>query len=205
MSNILTSKNAEVGMKVVRGPQWEFDNQDGGPGNIGKIIDVERVDLRVLVKWPNGNNHNYAIVSSVSNQGRQHLQVYIPESTKLTQQPPIHHLYPGVIIKIKDNQAHSEIEVGKEYEVISANHKFIVLNVANKEVEWYCQGNEKLGFFEVVKEAEDKKVVTEDGPPVPKEKVAADGHTTKEMFYETLKEYYVDTEKWRWHMPINKG
>lgn len=40
------------------GPDWTYENQDGGGDQIGKVFLVHR-NGEVLVKWPNGNICNY--------------------------------------------------------------------------------------------------------------------------------------------------
>ncbi|XP_062614449.1 uncharacterized protein LOC134276185 [Saccostrea cucullata] len=47
-----------TGCLVKRGPDWEWDNQDGGEGNIGSVIRV-RSNATVNVKWSNGSVSNY--------------------------------------------------------------------------------------------------------------------------------------------------
>ena len=52
-------KSLSVGMKVVRGPDWDpsYGDQDGGAGAIGEVAAVENSgDYRIAVKWPN-NGH----------------------------------------------------------------------------------------------------------------------------------------------------
>lgn len=39
---------AGLGQRVVRGPDWKWDNQDGGDGHVGTLITVEQC--------PNGND-----------------------------------------------------------------------------------------------------------------------------------------------------
>jgi hypothetical protein len=29
-----------VGLRVVRGPDWDYDTQDGGEGSVGTVVDV---------------------------------------------------------------------------------------------------------------------------------------------------------------------
>ena len=43
-----------VGSRVVRGPCWSADDQDGGEGNIGTIIQVE--EQTVMVVWDSVNS-----------------------------------------------------------------------------------------------------------------------------------------------------
>ena len=43
-----------VGSRVVRGPCWSMDDQDGGEGNIGTIIEIR--GHIVLVAWDSVNS-----------------------------------------------------------------------------------------------------------------------------------------------------
>ncbi|XP_056021565.1 uncharacterized protein LOC130046446 isoform X3 [Ostrea edulis] len=47
-----------VGCRVKRGPDWEWADQDGGPGNIGSVYRVKS-DGTVYVRWPNSVRSNY--------------------------------------------------------------------------------------------------------------------------------------------------
>ena len=50
-----------VGMKVVRGRDWNAGNygeEDGGEGIVGEVVDILS-NSRVNVKWPNGNKFDY--------------------------------------------------------------------------------------------------------------------------------------------------
>lgn len=54
----------EEGDKVVRGPDWEYDEQDGGAGGIGTVREVIYEDLdffeyNIVVEWDNGNIYEY--------------------------------------------------------------------------------------------------------------------------------------------------
>lgn len=53
----------EVGLRVVRGPDWIWGNQDGGEGNIGTVVHAGDGDglgqNTVLVCWDNGHQANY--------------------------------------------------------------------------------------------------------------------------------------------------
>ena len=61
--HIQVNPNAlEVGMKVVRGPDWDTGNyiinEDGGKGTVGKVVKLLG-DSKVHVKWPNGQTFDY--------------------------------------------------------------------------------------------------------------------------------------------------
>ncbi|XP_062596394.1 E3 ubiquitin-protein ligase Ufd4-like [Saccostrea cucullata] len=54
---ILQRENIAVGCLVKRGPDWKWEDQDGGEGNIGAVYRVK--EDTVYVRWPNGNKSNY--------------------------------------------------------------------------------------------------------------------------------------------------
>ena len=47
-----------VGLRVVRGPDWKWSEQDKGEGNLGTVVDV-RSDKWVSVQWDHGSRANY--------------------------------------------------------------------------------------------------------------------------------------------------
>lgn len=52
----------EVGLRVVRGPDWMWGNQDGGEGNVGTVVHLGHdifEDKTVLVYWDSGTQANY--------------------------------------------------------------------------------------------------------------------------------------------------
>lgn len=55
----------DVGLKVVRGPNWKWDTQDDGEGHVGTVVAIGKSgtspDKTVLVQWDNGNRKNYRI------------------------------------------------------------------------------------------------------------------------------------------------
>lgn len=56
----------EAGLRVVRGPDWMWGNQDGGEGNVGTIIHLGQdggslPDGTVLVYWDSGKQMNYRV------------------------------------------------------------------------------------------------------------------------------------------------
>ncbi|CAB3361685.1 Hypothetical predicted protein [Cloeon dipterum] len=54
-----------VGTRVIRGPDWHWADQDGGPGSVGTVVEVGRADANtspegtVVVLWDNGYRSNY--------------------------------------------------------------------------------------------------------------------------------------------------
>ena len=53
-----------VGLRVVRGPDWEWGDQDGGEGHVGTVVEVgEPISSSggraVVVQWDCGNRCKY--------------------------------------------------------------------------------------------------------------------------------------------------
>lgn len=54
-----------VGLRVVRGPDWRWSNQDGGEGGVGTVVEVGgKADSSsppetVVVQWDLGSKTNY--------------------------------------------------------------------------------------------------------------------------------------------------
>ena len=57
----------EVGVRVVRGPDWRWGEQDGGEGHAGTVVEVGRPgssttpDRTVVVQWDSGSRTNYRV------------------------------------------------------------------------------------------------------------------------------------------------
>ena len=55
----------EVGMRVVRGLDWKWGNQDDGEGHLGAVVEIGRQgstttpDKTVVVQWDSGTRTNY--------------------------------------------------------------------------------------------------------------------------------------------------
>ena len=52
----------EVGLRVVRGPDWKWGDQDGGEGSLGTVVeagDETPSGRAVVVLWDNGMRSNY--------------------------------------------------------------------------------------------------------------------------------------------------
>ncbi|KAM9344176.1 E3 ubiquitin-protein ligase MIB2 isoform 2-T3 [Pholidichthys leucotaenia] len=52
------------GVKVVRGPDWDWGNQDGGEGKVGKVVDIRGWDTEsgrsvASITWSNGTTNVY--------------------------------------------------------------------------------------------------------------------------------------------------
>ncbi|XP_018058447.1 PREDICTED: E3 ubiquitin-protein ligase MIB2 [Atta colombica] len=76
--NFIYSEMLEVGLRVVRGQDWKWDDQDGGEGHAGTIVEIGRPpsagnstsspnptdrtpDKTVIVQWDHGARSNYRI------------------------------------------------------------------------------------------------------------------------------------------------
>ena len=62
----------EIGLRVVRGPDWKWGEQDGGEGNVGTVVRLGQDDKRVFVYWDSGKQGNYRAGRS----GKFDLRVY---------------------------------------------------------------------------------------------------------------------------------
>lgn len=55
----------QVGMRVVRGTDWKWGQQDGGEGGVGTVVELGRhgspstPDRTVVVQWDQGTRTNY--------------------------------------------------------------------------------------------------------------------------------------------------
>ncbi|KAK4337138.1 hypothetical protein RND71_043356 [Anisodus tanguticus] len=47
-----------VGARVIRGPDWKWDKQDGGDGHLGTVRSFESLE-EVVIVWDNGTTANY--------------------------------------------------------------------------------------------------------------------------------------------------
>lgn len=52
-----------VGLRVVRGPDWDRGEQDGGEGHVGTVVEVEEPNSvggrTVTVEWDRGERYRY--------------------------------------------------------------------------------------------------------------------------------------------------
>ena len=68
----------EVGIRVVRGPDWKWMNQDGEEGHIGTVVEIGKSgnnntpSKTVVVQWDSGFRTNYR----VGYQGAYDLRVF---------------------------------------------------------------------------------------------------------------------------------
>ena len=60
--SFLMSIRGWAGLRVVRGRDWQFRDEDGGEGSIGTVVEIgELIDggRRVVVQWDCGKRCNY--------------------------------------------------------------------------------------------------------------------------------------------------
>ncbi|XP_062449164.1 E3 ubiquitin-protein ligase MIB2 isoform X1 [Rhea pennata] len=62
----ITLKGTFQGAKVVRGPDWEWGNQDGGEGKTGRVVDIRGWDIETgrsvaSVTWSDGTTNVYRV------------------------------------------------------------------------------------------------------------------------------------------------
>ena len=48
-----------LGLRVVRGPDWEWGDQDGGEGFVGTVAGLEEGGGAVIVQWDMGQRCRY--------------------------------------------------------------------------------------------------------------------------------------------------
>ena len=58
------SMDVDVGLRVVRGPDWEWGDQDGGEGHVGTVVEVGEPSVSdggraVVVQWDCGERSRY--------------------------------------------------------------------------------------------------------------------------------------------------
>ena len=60
-NEVVTSENVFIGAKVMRGPDWRYDDQDGGAGSIGVITELHNFVGAAYVEWSSGRAIAYHI------------------------------------------------------------------------------------------------------------------------------------------------
>ena len=61
-----------VGLRVVRGPNWSWGDQDGGEGHVGTVVEVGQGGGSVVVQWDCGNRQRYRC----GEEGKYDLRVF---------------------------------------------------------------------------------------------------------------------------------
>lgn len=57
----------QIGIRVVRGPDWKWGNQDDGEGHVGTVVEIGKPgskntpDKTVVVQWDSGARTNYRV------------------------------------------------------------------------------------------------------------------------------------------------
>jgi E3 ubiquitin-protein ligase mind-bomb len=57
----------EVGVRVGRGPDWKWGQQDDGEGHVGTVVEIGKPgsttspDKTVVVQWDSGSRTNYRV------------------------------------------------------------------------------------------------------------------------------------------------
>ena len=54
----------QLGLRVVRGPDWEWGDQDGGEGHVGTVVEVGDQDSAnqprsAIIQWDSGERSRY--------------------------------------------------------------------------------------------------------------------------------------------------
>ena len=60
------------GLRVVRGPNWSWGDQDGGEGHVGTVVEVGQGGESVVVQWDCGNRQRY----HCGEEGKYDLRVF---------------------------------------------------------------------------------------------------------------------------------
>ena len=70
--NSRTGMELCVGLRVVRGPNWSWGDQDGGEGHVGTVVEVGQGGGSVVVQWDCGNRCRYRC----GEEGKYDLRVF---------------------------------------------------------------------------------------------------------------------------------
>ena len=62
----------QAGLRVVRGPDWSWGDQDGGEGYVGTVVEVGQGGGSVVVQWDCGNRCRYRC----GEEGKYDLRVF---------------------------------------------------------------------------------------------------------------------------------
>eukprot|EP00292_Cryptomonas_paramecium_P004737 CAMPEP_0113706876 /NCGR_PEP_ID=MMETSP0038_2-20120614/28025_1 /TAXON_ID=2898 /ORGANISM="Cryptomonas paramecium" /LENGTH=510 /DNA_ID=CAMNT_0000632231 /DNA_START=116 /DNA_END=1644 /DNA_ORIENTATION=- /assembly_acc=CAM_ASM_000170 len=59
---LVTTSNVRAGLKVVRGPDWKWESQDGGAGKVGElVVEGSSTPGWHRVRWASGDSNGYRI------------------------------------------------------------------------------------------------------------------------------------------------
>ena len=62
-----------LGVRVVRGPDWEWGDQDGGEGFVGTVAGLEEGGDQVVVQWDMGQR--YRLRCGYATAGKHDLRI----------------------------------------------------------------------------------------------------------------------------------
>ena len=68
----VNSMELSLGLRVVRGPNWSWGDQDGGEGHVGTVVEVGQDGGSVVVQWDCGNRCRYRC----GEEGKYDLRVF---------------------------------------------------------------------------------------------------------------------------------
>ena len=51
----------EAGLRVVRGPNWKYQDHDGGEGYVGTVVGIDTTQKKAEVQWDVGTRGEYRI------------------------------------------------------------------------------------------------------------------------------------------------
>ena len=126
------------GLKVVRGPDWYYSDQDGGAGNVGVVTKLQSSTGYVQVIWSNGRDDNYRIGNNgkydlaLANEADAHLLGHsIPAEPTLES---LKAMFPvgTEFIPVKDDGKYSElVKVLKSWKLFKGGHGYYFKNSRN--------------------------------------------------------------------------
>lgn len=61
----------KLGLRVVRGPDWSWEDEDGGEGYTGTLYHIDNVDKTAIIQWDNGNQ----TLCKIGQMGKYELRV----------------------------------------------------------------------------------------------------------------------------------
>lgn len=98
-------------MRVVRGPDWKWGNQDDGEGHVGTVVEIGKPgsstspDKTVVIQWDSGSRTNYR----VGYQGAYDLRIFDNAAIgKLLlqpdlKQPNLFSTFPGGLLMVPNH------------------------------------------------------------------------------------------------------
>lgn len=76
MKNIIVTEDLAVdSLRVMRGKDWDWEEQDGGAGKAGTIVNAKKGHGWVTVKWDAGRQDGYRI----GYDNKYDLYIYVPQ------------------------------------------------------------------------------------------------------------------------------